>query len=139
MTRTMIIKVATHCNKFFLFFTNWQQHPQNGGLRCPRTMVKLERCYKDCGNLKVIASSPSRNPINSHHGRQHHRHCRYSEWSEWSPCSKTCGDSAVQIRTRIVLNHLNTHLCNERLEERRCEVLPCLVGRGYSYNNNYRS
>lgn len=73
------------------------------------------------------------NRVNVHH----HHQCRYSHWSAWSPCSKSCGDSAVQIRTRTVLNHLNPHVCNERLEERRCEVMPCLVGNGYSYN--YRS
>ncbi|CRL03830.1 CLUMA_CG016442, isoform A [Clunio marinus] len=111
------------------------QHPQNGGLPCPRTLFHFERCFKDCGSTRIIAMPTKGNSVHSHH----HHQCRYSNWSAWSPCSKTCGESAVQIRTRTVLNHQTTHSCNERLEERRCEVMPCLVGSGYNYNYNYRS
>lgn len=53
--------------------------------------------------------------------------CVYGEWNEWSPCSKTCGDVAVQIRTRVIMNHQDISDCNERLEKRECEILPCLV------------
>lgn len=63
--------------------------------------------------------------------------CEYSEWSAWSPCSKSCGSSAIKIRTRTVLNYQNTQQhCNDRLEEKECEVLPCLAGY-HNYRNHH--
>jgi hypothetical protein len=59
-------------------------------------------------------------------------HCRYSDWSAWSPCSQTCGDYSVQIRTRNVISRYNSHLCTERIEDRLCNVLPC----NFSRSNN---
>lgn len=62
--------------------------------------------------------------------------CEYSEWSAWSPCSKSCGTSAIKIRTRTVLNYRNSQHCNDRLEEKECEVLPCLTGY-HNYRNHH--
>ncbi|KAL7050163.1 hypothetical protein ACKWTF_003970 [Chironomus riparius] len=102
------------------------KHPRNGGRPCPKRMLRLESCQVNCDMHKTESTSMegSNNNPNS---------CTYSKWSAWSPCSKTCGDSAVQIRTRAVLNHPQPHLCTERLEERRCEVMPCLV-ENFNYN-----
>lgn len=63
--------------------------------------------------------------------------CEYSEWSQWSPCSKSCGTSAIKIRTRTVLNYQNSHLCTDRLEEKECEVMPCLAGNYHNYRNHH--
>lgn len=69
----------------------------------------------------------------SEHDAEISQTCIYSSWSGWSPCSRTCGDSAVQIRTRAILNHPQPHMCTERLQERRCEVMPCLVENSFNY------
>lgn len=104
-----------------------QKYPSNGGTPCPKKLARLEECYVECDNAPPIASI-----TNHHHHQQrtnHQKHgieCLYSGWSAWSPCSRSCGDNAVQIRTRTVLNHAHLHLCTERLEERRCDVMPCL-------------
>lgn len=118
-------------------------------------MSHVERCWKDCGDedsleISSIQTStrksinftkrkqlqvPTKSPI-IYSNSQHQNQCSYTNWSAWSPCSKTCGDSAVQIRTRNVLNRSNTHLCLDRLEERVCEVLPCIVNR-FNYKNRF--
>lgn len=65
--------------------------------------------------------------------------CLYSAWSEWTPCSKTCGNSAVQIRTRqVLLKNEDINECNERLEKQNCEIMPCLIENEHAINNNYR-
>ncbi|CRL03842.1 CLUMA_CG016464, isoform A [Clunio marinus] len=103
------------------------KYPQNGGQACPKRLSRLERCYVTCP--KAIALSSSTPLID----------CAYSEWSSWSPCSKTCGDSSLQIRTRSVLNQQqDISECGERLEKRQCEVMPCLVDNGYGIFYNHQ-
>lgn len=132
------MEIESDCCKYFEFFclvssikknkitfSFPQRHPQNGGQQCPKRMLRLERCHVNCDN-KMQKTEPAIEKSDSNT-------CTYSKWSAWSPCSKTCGDSAVQIRTRAVLNHPQPHLCTERLEERRCEVMPCLV-ENFNYN-----
>lgn len=112
-------------NLLFIFYHS-QRHSQNGGKACPRRLVRLERCYVNCLPKDEPQTSSDESDDNL-------KMCTYSTWSAWSPCSKTCGDSAVQIRTRSVFNHPQPHLCTERLQERRCEVLPCLVENPLNY------
>lgn len=87
-------------------------------------------------------TSTSRPIINSRFNQQKKQQqqplCQYSEWSPWSPCSRTCGDYSVQIRARTVMNRANAHLCSERLEERACDVLPCMITR-YNYRGYDRN
>lgn len=113
-----------------IFWTNWQKYPQNGGQQCPKRLTRLERCYVNCPKAVALTSSSETSEHSS-------PPCVYSEWSGWSPCSKTCGDSAVQIRTRTVINHLDVSECSERLEKRQCEIMPCLVENGYGIYYNY--
>lgn len=60
--------------------------------------------------------------------------CNYSPWGQWSPCSKTCGESATQVRTRTLLNYENSKICVERVERRPCDIMPCLRG-NYNYHD----
>lgn len=120
-------------NVFQLTLFSSQKYPANGGEPCPKRLARLEECFVECDNPPPIVSISS--PHHHQHRTNHHKHgieCLYSGWSAWSPCSRSCGDNAVQIRTRTVLNHAHLHLCTERLEERRCDVMPCLYHRPYN-------
>lgn len=107
-----------------------QKYPQNGGQPCPKRLTRLERCYVNCPKVLALVASHETSAESK-------IDCSYSEWSAWSPCSKSCGDSAVQIRTRTVLNHLDASDCSERLEKRQCEIMPCLVENGSGVYYNY--
>lgn len=100
-------------------------HPANGGQRCPRKLRKLERCFVHCDSSRHD-TNPSWGPSTRYSPEP--IECEYSAWSAWSPCSKTCGDFAVQQRTRYVLNPENARYCPHRLEERKCDIMPCLLG-----------
>lgn len=95
--------------------------PGNGGRRCPSKMKKMERCYVKCNsNDNSNADSEYTNQNNN---------CKYSTWSSWSPCSKSCGEGAVQQRTRRLLVAEVNQSCTDRLQERPCDkILPCMVG-----------
>jgi spondin-1 len=112
--------------KYSLLFI--QRHPQNGGQACPKRLSRHERCFVNCPKAVALLSSDEKST-------DLQAECVYGDWSEWSPCSKTCGDVAVQIRTRVVLNHEMS--CTERVEKRECEILPCLVEKasGVFYSN----
>lgn len=112
------------------FATNWQKYPQQNGQACPKRLSRLERCYVNCPRAVALISHESQIS-------KLQPDCLYSEWSAWTPCSKTCGDSAVQIRTRTVVNHQDTNDCIQRLEKRQCEIMPCLVENGYGIYYNY--
>lgn len=109
-----------------------QKYPQNGGQACPKRLTRLERCYVNCPRAVALISS-----LDLEAKTNLQPECVYGQWGSWSPCSKTCGDVAVQIRTRVILNHQDISDCNERLEKRECEILPCLVenGSGLFYTN----
>lgn len=105
--------------------------PLNGGRACPRRLTKYEPCRVSCDGRHDI--NPTWGPAGTHndHSRQRQQtnmECRYSNWSTWSPCSRTCGEYSVQQRTRYVLNSVNAPFCSDRLEERRCHVMPCMMG-----------
>ncbi|KAG5677163.1 hypothetical protein PVAND_006944 [Polypedilum vanderplanki] len=106
---------------------------ENGGKSCPTKLRMLEKCRvnDDC---EPVRTTHRTQVIRTTTQRTSAIHCEYSSWSNWSPCSKTCGNSAVQIRTRSVLNNENYAYCIDRLQERPCLVLPCLVE-----NYNYRT
>lgn len=101
-------------------------HPSNGGQRCPRKLRKVERCFVHCDSSRHD-TNPSWGPSTRYEPEP--IECEYSAWSAWSPCSKTCGDYAVQQRTRYVLNPENARFCPHRLEERKCDIMPCLLGK----------
>lgn len=124
-----INRLALQLNSaIFLPPSSEQKYPQNGGHSCPKRLTRLERCYANCPETAALASSHETPSVSLE--------CNYSEWTSWSPCSKTCGDSAVQIRTRTVLNHLEINDCSERLEKRQCQIMPCLVDNGYGIYYN---
>ncbi|XP_055530253.1 spondin-1 [Wyeomyia smithii] len=100
--------------------------PINGGQRCPRKLRKVERCFVHCDSSRHD-TNPSWGPSTRYSPEP--IECEYSAWSAWSPCSKTCGDFAVQQRTRYVLNPENARHCPHRLEERKCDIMPCLLGK----------
>lgn len=99
-------------------------HPKNGGKRCPSKLQKNERCYVKCEGNRG-SDSPnvdSRETIND-------ADCKYSAWGPWSPCSKSCGEGAIQQRTRHVISSESSGFCNQRVEERVCSnILPCMFG-----------
>ncbi|KAK3724689.1 hypothetical protein RRG08_041170 [Elysia crispata] len=79
---------------------------KNGGWRCPRRLVKKKKCrQKKC-------------PVD----------CEMSQWNEWSACTKTCGDSSVQIRKRRRVRKPKRGglACPSRKERRFCNVPLCL-------------
>lgn len=152
-SRSIIVSISLPCKKpiYFLtitmtmsktIFSHYiQKHPENGGTPCPRRLVRLESCYVNCLPKDEPLSSPSVYSLSTADENEHNddddnnsQTCTYTSWSAWSPCSRTCGDSAVQIRTRSVLNHPRPHICTERLQERRCEVVPCLVENSFNYS-----
>ncbi|XP_053683721.1 spondin-1-like [Sabethes cyaneus] len=100
--------------------------PINGGKRCPRKLRKVERCFVHCDSSRHD-TNPSWGPSTRYSPEP--IECEYSAWSAWSPCSKTCGDFAVQQRTRYVLNPENARYCPHRLEERKCDIMPCLLAK----------
>uniref|UniRef100_U5EYT8 Spondin-1 n=1 Tax=Corethrella appendiculata TaxID=1370023 RepID=U5EYT8_9DIPT len=99
-------------------------HPKNGGNRCPRKLRKHEQCFVHCDSSRHD-TNPSWGPSTNY--KQEPIECIYSAWSAWSPCSRTCGDFAVQQRTRYVVNPEHTKYCPHRLEERKCDIMPCLL------------
>lgn len=92
-------------------------HPDQGGKRCPKILIKFETCHVPCDSR--YDTNPSWGPA------QGSRHCQYSEWSSWSPCSRSCGEYSVQTRHRTVITARKGFNCPDRLEERRCNVMPC--------------
>ncbi|KFB49774.1 f-spondin [Anopheles sinensis] len=101
-------------------------HPSGGGQRCPRKLRKVERCFVHCDSSRHD-TYPSWGPSDRYEPEP--IECEYSAWSAWSPCSRTCGDFAVQQRTRYVLNPESARFCPHRLEERKCDIMPCLLGK----------
>ena len=85
--------------------------------------MRYERCEIKCNLRDDI--NPSWGPASRIEPEQYD--CDYSDWSPWSPCSKTCGYYSVQQRTRQVLNVKSSNNCPHRLEERPCDVMPCLL------------
>jgi len=76
-----------------------------------------------CGCVLFAVAADEANDADVGQGR-----CKYSDWSEWSPCSKTCGNDAVQERQRRLLpvdGQLPT-TCGAtlRLRRRICSNLP---------------
>ena len=53
--------------------------------------------------------------------------CEVGHWSHWSPCSKSCGEGAVQMRTRDVqvAASYGGAECPARVELRACEAIEC--------------
>lgn len=98
-------------------------HPLNGGRHCPRKFKRFERCEVKCG--PNYDTNPSWGPT-AIQGNEL-VNCEYSHWSLWSPCSQTCGNSAKQQRTRYVTNSEYALYCNDRLETRSCNAMPCLL------------
>uniref|UniRef100_A0A336LL51 Spondin-1 n=1 Tax=Culicoides sonorensis TaxID=179676 RepID=A0A336LL51_CULSO len=101
-------------------------HPKNGGRKCPLKLRKIEKCTTRCESKNDINSFLSN--TNRIQNELSNLECEYSPWSNWSPCSKSCGEGAVQQRTRYVLNPTLATFCTQRLEERPCDNMPCLVG-----------
>ncbi|XP_071486334.1 thrombospondin type-1 domain-containing protein 7A-like [Diadema antillarum] len=66
--------------------------------------VASRACYKDC-------------PVD----------CEVGHWSHWSPCTKSCGEGAVQIRSREVLVEtvFGGAECPSLVEVRECENIEC--------------
>lgn len=88
---------------------------ENGGKRCPRILIKYESCNVPCDRF----NSHGGGGVGSSNG------CQYTKWSPWSPCSHTCGEYSVQTRERFLINPSYNHQCRDRVEERRCNVMPC--------------
>ncbi|XP_059608919.1 spondin-1-like [Phlebotomus argentipes] len=92
------------------------RQPLNGGKPCPRKLTRYERCEGACNPQQDLNPSwgPTRPEL-----------CNYSVWSAWSPCRPSCGSHSVQQRTRYVLNPTPGAVCPQRVQERRCTVMPC--------------
>uniref|UniRef100_A0A6B2EI24 Spondin-1 n=1 Tax=Phlebotomus kandelakii TaxID=1109342 RepID=A0A6B2EI24_9DIPT len=91
----------------------------NGGRPCPRKLTRYERCEGPCN---------PQHDLNPSWGPTRPELCSYSAWSSWSPCSASCGSYSVQQRTRYVLNPSPDVSCPHRVDERRCNVMPCSMG-----------
>lgn len=100
--------------------------PRNGGKPCPTKLRKVEPCVGRCDmSYELTPAQPLKRIKNNLIDFE----CHYSAWSAWSPCSKNCGEGAIQLRTRYVLDPSKASHCTHRLEEKRCEnILPCLAG-----------
>lgn len=129
-TRTIIVtskllSKLLHINDKILIFLCFQTHPENGGLPCPKKLKRYERCHTRCDQFSNHDMNPTWGPSSRYEATI--STCEYSNWSAWSPCSRTCGDYAVQQRTRYVLNPAEAQYCPHRLEERKCDIMPCLL------------
>jgi hypothetical protein len=83
-----------------------RQQAANGGRACSQNLEKRQLCdpVDPC-------------PVDG---------CVLSEWSDWSPCSKTCGNDAVQERERHLVPTAPGVSCSSsvRLLRRICSQLP---------------
>lgn len=94
-------------------------HPLNGGRECPKKFKRFERCEVRCG--PAYDTNPSWGPTTI----QVADNCEYTNWGQWSPCSQTCGENAKQQRTRHVTDSEYALYCNDRVETRSCNAMPC--------------
>lgn len=94
-------------------------HPLNGGRECPKKFKRIERCEVRCG--PAYDTNPAWGPTTI----QETDNCEYTNWGQWSPCSQTCGENAKQQRTRHVTDSEYALYCNDRVETRSCNAMPC--------------
>lgn len=95
------------------------KHPLNGGRECPKKFKRFERCEIRCG--PAYDTNPSWGPTTI----QVTDNCEYTNWGPWSSCSQTCGNDAKQQRTRHVTDSEYALYCNDRVETRSCNAMPC--------------
>jgi hypothetical protein len=88
-----------------------QVHPRNGGRSCPAVLQRRRHCRPSCGDEP---GSPGHRRVD----------CVMGEWSEWSPCSRNCGSSAVQQRTRMIKVYPSKdgQPCGPRKQEKKCTL-----------------
>ncbi|WAR07116.1 SPON1-like protein [Mya arenaria] len=83
-----------------------KRQPENGGKRCPKKLTRKRKCR---GLPKC--------PVD----------CKVTEWNEWGGCSATCGQDAVQERSRRVMQkpkHGGMD-CPSLVERQPCNLASC--------------
>ncbi|XP_025832905.1 spondin-1 isoform X2 [Agrilus planipennis] len=109
-------------------FRNIKKYPSEGGKQCG-DLVKTKECRIRCSNDKQKRNKGSKNENAASKEQEFAKRnlCEMSKWSAWSPCTQSCGSSAVQQRTRVIIRRNVAYglPCSERVEERSCNLLPC--------------